>query len=209
MKSNKQINNEVEILKKENEELKTRLSINAKIIQEFFKNSNIEEKTSLFIENIKKENNILMKEINDLKQQNQKLLLKNENISNPNKINLERYENKLFIYENLLKEKQNIIFNLKEQNKNYSKKEIKPDIDNENDNNIINNPNNKYIIEEIYVISPQRLLNTLNDKTELYEDINFKLKNLNQLIQYQSMKSIPTSQSCSIFNSKNFLKNKN
>ncbi len=150
-----------------------------------------------------------MKEINDLKQQNQKLLLKNENISNPNKINLETYENKLFIYENLLKETQNIIVNFKEQNKNYSKKEIKPDIDNENDNNIINNPNNKYIIEEIYVISPQRLLNTLNDKTELYEDINFKLKNLNQLIQYQSMKSIPTSQSCSNFNSKNFLKNKN
>ena len=150
-----------------------------------------------------------MKEINDLKQQNQKLLLKNENISNPNKINLETYENKLFIYENLLKETQNIIVNFKEQNKNYSKKEIKPDIDNENDNNIINNTNNKYIIEEIYVISPQRLLNILNDKTELYEDINFKLKNLNQLIQYQSMKSIPTSQSCSNFNSKNFLKNKN
>ena len=99
-----------------------------------------------------------MREINDLKQQNQKLLLKNENISNPNKINLETYENKLFIYENLLKETQNIIVNFKEQNKNYSKKEIKPDIDNENDNNIINNPNNKYIIEEIYVISPQRLL---------------------------------------------------
>ena len=259
MKSNKQINNEVEILKKENEELKTRLSINAKIIQEFFKNSNIEEKTSLFIENIKKENNILMKEINDLKEQNQKLILKNENISNPNKINLETYENKLFIYENLLKEKQSIIVNLKEQNKNLqsfidsniTKKEIKQDIEKENDNNIINNTNNKYIIEEIYVISPQQLLNTLNDKTELYKDINFKLKNLlqeiktrllnkekenlkleeemanlkqelqnvsklknneeiiNQLIQYQSMKSLPTSQSCSNFNSKNFLKNKN
>ena len=90
-----------------------------------------------------------MKEINDLKQQNQKLLLKNENISNPNKINLETYENKLFIYENLLKEKQSIIVNLKEPNKNLqsffdsniTKKEIKPDIDNENDNNIINNPN--------------------------------------------------------------------
>jgi len=40
-----------------------------------------------------------------------------------------------------------------------------------------------------------------------------KLKNneeiINQLIQYQSMKSLPTSQSCSNFNSKNFLKNKN
>ena len=95
-----------------------------------------------------------MKEINDLKQQNQKLLLKNENISNPNKINLETYENKLFIYENLLKEKQSIIVNLKEQNKNLqsfidsniTKKEKNQDIEKENDNNIINNTNNKYII---------------------------------------------------------------
>ena len=40
------------------------------------------------------------------------------------------------------------------------------------------NQNNKYIIEEIYVISPQKLINTLNDKIELYKDINIKLKNL-------------------------------
>ena len=262
MKSNKQINNEVEILKKENEELKTRLSINAQIIQEFFKNSNINEKVSLFIENVKKENNILIKEINDLKQQNQKLKVIYENASNPNEKNLETYENKLFIYENLLKEKQSIIVNLKEQNKNLqsfidsniTKKEIKPTKENEDDyNNNLNNTNEKYIIEEIYVISPQRLINTLNEKTELYKDINFKLKNLlqemktrlmnkekenlkleeeltnsklelqnvskmknnqeiiNQLIQYQSMKSLPVSQSCSNFNlnSYNYLKNKN
>jgi len=262
MKSNKQINNEVEILKKENEELKTRLSINAQIIQEFFKNSNINEKVSLFIENVKKENNILIKEINDLKQQNQNLKLINENATNPSEKNLETYENKLFIYENLLKEKQSIIVNLKEQNKNLqsfidsniTKKEIKPASENENENNNnLNNTNEKYIIEEIYVISPQRLINTLNEKTELYKDINFKLKNLlqemknrltnkekenlkleeeltnsrlelqnvskmknnqeiiNQLIQYQSMKSLPVSQSCSNFhlNSYNYLKNKN
>ena len=112
------------------------------------------------------------------------------------------------------------------------------------------NQNNKYIIEEIYVISPQKLINTLNDKIELYKDINIKLKNLidefksrllnkdkeylqleeevmnlkqelqkytqiknneeimNQLIQYQSMKSIPISQSYSNINLHN-LKNKN
>jgi len=262
MKSNKQINNEVEILKKENEELKTRLSINAQIIQEFFKNSNINEKVSLFIENVKKENNVLIKEINDLKQQNQNLKLINENATNPSEKNLETYENKLFIYENLLKEKQSIIVNLKEQNKNLqsfidsniTKKEIKPASENENENNNnLNNTNEKYIIEEIYVISPQQLINTLNEKTELYKDINFKLKNLlqemktrlmnkekenlkleeeltnsklelqnvskmknnqeiiNQLIQYQSMKSLPVSQSCSNFNLNyyNYLKNKN
>lgn len=254
MKSNLQINNEIKILKKENEELKTRLSINTKIIQEFFKNSNIDEKVSLFVENIKKENNLLLNEINDLKNQNQKLISVNEQISNPNKINLETYEDKLFIYENLLKEKQSIIANLKEQNKNLKlfidskieKKEINNDTNEEKDKA----SNYKYIIEEIYIVSPQQLINTLNDKIELYKDINTKLKNLinefktrllnkdkeylqleeevmhlkqelqkytqiknneeimNQLIQYQSMKSIPISQSYSNINFNN-IKNKN
>ena len=259
MKSNLDINNEVKILQKENEELKTRLSINSKIIQEFFKNSNINDKISLFVENIKKENNLLLSENKNLKLQNQKLLSENEKISNPNKINIDDYENKLFVYENLLKEKQSIIINLKEQNKNLklfidskiNKKEINNNKEIEKDNKI----NYKYIIEEIYVISPQQLINTLNDKIELYKDINIKLKNLiqemksrivnkdkeylkleeelmnlrqelqkytqmknneeimNQLIQYQSMKSIPTSQSCSNINfnihQKYLLKNKN
>ena len=259
MKSNLDINNEVKILQKENEELKTRLSINSKIIQEFFKNSNINDKISLFVENIKKENNLLLSENKNLKLQNQKLLSENEKISNPNKINIDDYENKLFVYENLLKEKQSIIINLKEQNKNLKlfidskikKNEINNNEEIEKDNKI----NYKYIIEEIYVISPQQLINTLNDKIELYKDINIKLKNLiqemksrivnkdkeylkleeelmnlrqelqkytqmknneeimNQLIQYQSMKSIPTSQSCSNINfnihQKYLLKNKN
>ena len=254
MKSNLQINNEIKLLKKENEELKTRLTINTEIIQEFFKNSKIDEKVSLFVENIKKENNLLLNEINDLKNQNQKLISVNEQISNPNKINLETYEDKLFIYENLLKEKQSIIVNLKEQNNNLKlfidskieKKEINNDIDEEKDKT----SNYKYIIEEIYIVSPQQLINTLNDKIELYKDINTKLKNLinefktrllnkdkeylqleeevmhlkqelqkytqiknneeimNQLIQYQSMKSIPISQSYSNINFNN-IKNKN
>ena len=268
MKSNLQINNEVKILQKENEELKTRLSINNKIIQEFFKTSNMNEKVSIFVDNIKKENNILQNEISELKKHNQELITKIENISNPNKTNIETYENKLFIYENLLKEKQSIIVNLKEQNKtlnnfiesNINKKEI-PNTNNnienmENEKDTNNKQNTKYIIEEIYVISPEKIINTLNDKIELYKDINIKLKNLlqemksrlltkgqdylkleeelsnlkqelqkqtqiknneeimTQLIQYQSMKSIPTSQSCSNFNINtnninNILKNKN
>ena len=258
MKSNLQIINEVNTLKKENEELKTRLSINSKIIQEFFKNSNINEKMSLFIENIKKENNNLLNEITELKRHNQKLASQIENNSNPNSKNLEEYKNKLFIYENLLKEKQSIIVNIKEQNKNMksfiesniNKKEINKNIENEN-NKDLNNINYKYIIEEIYVISPRQIINTLNNKIELYKDINSKLKNIiqemksrllskdkaylkldeeisnlklelqkqnqiknneeiiNQLIQYQSMKSISTSKSCSNFNSYNVLKNKN
>ena len=151
MKNNLQNNNEVKILEKENEELKTIFFINNQIIQEFFKKSNIDEKLSLFVENIKKENNILSNKINDLKTENQKLRAMNEQISNPNKLNLETYEDKLFIYENLLKEKQSIIVNLKEQNKNLKsfidskieKKEIKNEMDEENNKN----KNNKYIIK--------------------------------------------------------------
>ena len=148
MKSNLQNNNELKILEKENEELKTRLSINNQIIQEFFKKSNIDEKLFLFFENIKKENNILLNKINDLKEENQKLSAWNEQISNPNKINLETYEDKLFIYENLLKEKQSIIVNLKEQNKNLKSfidsKIEKKDIKNETDEENNKNQNNKY-----------------------------------------------------------------
>ena len=243
MKSNLEKNDEVEILKKENEELKTRLSINSKIIQEFFKNSNINEKTALFIENIKKENNLLLSQIHELKLQNQKLItIKAKNNNNKD---IETYENKLFIYENLLKEKQSIIINLKEQNKNLKEIiDLKNNASNQLDNNDENiNNNHKYIIEEIYVISPQKIVNTMNNKIEFYKDINMKYKNLiqelksnlstkekenlkleeealsmklqlqkynqqknnediiNQLIQYQSMKSIPIiSHSCTNFN---------
>ena len=242
MKSNSNIN-ELEIYKKENSELKTRLSINSKIIQEFFKNSNINEKTALFIENIKKENNLLLSQIHELKIQNQKLItIKAKNNNNKD---VETYENKLFIYENLLKEKQSIIINLKEQNKNLKEIiDLKNNASNQLDNNDENiNNNHKYIIEEIYVISPQKIVNTMNNKIEFYKDINMKYKNLiqelksnlstkekenlkleeealsmklqlqkynqqknnediiNQLIQYQSMKSIPIiSHSCTNFN---------
>jgi len=140
MKSNSNIN-ELEIYKKENSELKTRLSINSKIIQEFFKNSNINEKTALFIENIKKENNLLLSQIHELKLQNQKLItIKAKNNNNKD---IETYENKLFIYENLLKEKQSIIINLKEQNKNLKEIiDLKNNASNQLDNNDENINNN-------------------------------------------------------------------
>ena len=121
---------------------------------------------------------------------------------------------------------------IKEMEKNIIKEK---EINNINKSDI----NNKYIIEEIYITSPHKLVNTLNDKIEFYKSVNIKLKNIikilkmnltekekdyfkledealkvkqelqkftqmknneqiiNQLIQYQSMKSIPVSQSCS------------
>ena len=76
MKSNLEKNNEVKILKKENVKLKTRLSINSKIIQEFFKNSNINEKVKIFLENIKKYNIILSQEINGKIKNWKKIIIK-------------------------------------------------------------------------------------------------------------------------------------
>ena len=277
MKSNKEnsLIDENKYLKKENEELKTRLSINKKIIQDFFKNSNINDKLSLFVENIKQENKLLLSKIENLQKENDKLLSKSPKLASAHN-DIDTYENKLFVYENLLKEKQSIIITLKEQNNNLkeilnskiSKKEIKiqdKNIDNnenimsdinenktadENNNNNNNNNLNKddinsYFIEEVYITSPHKVINSLNGKIELYKSINIKLKDLikelktnltdkekeyskleedaikmkqelqkftqmknneeiiNQLIQYQSMKSIPISQSCSDFKVQN------
>ena len=266
MKSKSNNNDENIRLKKENEELKTRLLINQKIIKEFFKNSNIDEKTTIFVENIKRENKILLAKIENLKKENENFstIYSKNNKNNP----IDVYENKLFVYENLLKEKQSIITNLKEQNKkliqmfesklNKDKKkngkEKSPSNDNNNESkeNIDSNTNNnKLLIEEIYITSPHKLVNTLNNKIELYKSVNEKLKNLiielkanlsnkekdyikleeealkikeelqkynqmknnediiNQLIQYQNMKSLPMSQSCSNFKVQNNEFNKN
>jgi len=272
MKSNVEnaLQDENKYLKKENEELKTRLSINKKIIQDFFTNSNINDKLSLFVEGIKQENNLLLSKVENLQKENEKLLNKSPNLSSSPK-DIDIYENKLFVYENLLKEKQSIIITLKEQNNNLKeilnskiiKKEIKlqeKNINNENimsdinenkitDENNNNNLNkdelNNYFIEEVYITSPHKVINNLNGKIELYKSINIKLKDLikelktnltdketeyskleedaikmkqelqkftqmknneeiiNQLIQYQSMKSIPISQSCSDFKIQN------
>jgi len=273
MKSNVEnsLQDENKYLKKENEELKTRLSINKKIIQDFFTNSNINDKLSLFVEGIKQENTLLLSKVENLQKENEKLLNKSPNLSSSPK-DIDTYENKLFVYENLLKEKQSIIITLKEQNNNLkeilnskiSKKEIKlqeKNIDNnenimsdinenkitdENNNNNLNKDElNNYFIEEVYITSPHKVINNLNGKIELYKSINIKLKDLikelktnltdketeyskleedaikmkqelqkftqmknneeiiNQLIQYQSMKSIPISQSCSDFKIQN------
>ena len=203
-----------------------------------------------------------------MQKENDKLLSKSPKLASAHN-DIDTYENKLFVYENLLKEKQSIIITLKEQNNNLkeilnskiSKKEIKiqdKNIDNnenimsdinenktadENNNNNNNNLNkddiNSYFIEEVYITSPHKVINSLNGKIELYKSINIKLKDLikelkttlndkekeyskleedaikmkqelqkftqmknneeiiNQLIQYQSMKSIPIRQSCS------------
>ena len=274
MKSNAEntLIDENKYLKKENEELKTRLSINKKIIQDFFKNSNINDKLSLFVENIKQENKLLLSKVENLQKENEKFLNKSPKLTSVHK-DIDTYENKLFVYENLLKEKQSIIITLKEQNNNLkeilnskiSKKEIKiqdkninnnenimsdtnenkTTDENNNNNNLNKDELNSYFIEEIYITSPHKVINSLNGKIELYKSINIKLKDLikelkttlndkekeyskleedalkmkqelqkftqmknneeiiNQLIQYQSMKSIPISQSCSDFKVQN------
>ena len=54
-------------------------------------------------------------------------------------------------------------------------------------------------------------MNNLKQELQNYSKIKNNEEIMNQLIQYQSMKSLPISQSCSNFNFKNYntLKNKN
>ena len=255
--------NEISKLKSDNESLKTQLSINKNIIQELLKKNYTNDKMPTLLANIQKENNLLQSQIEKIQKEN--IVKKADKNSNKNQNDIEIYECKLFVYENMLKEKQNIIVSLKDQIKNMKSnflsnfKDIKNinnsdelnlknspittnDINiNENDNND-NNIKDKFVLEEICVIPPDKALNTLNSKIELYKSVNIKLKKIikdlketltkkdneyltleenllktqkelekysrnknneeviNKLIQYQSMKKLPISQSCSNFN---------
>ena len=266
--NNTSLMNEINKLKSENESLKAQLSINKNIIQEFFKKNFINDKMPTIIANIQKENKLLQSQIENFKKEN--ISKKPDKNLNKNKNDMEMYECKLFVYENMLKEKQNIIVSLKEQINNMktnflsnfkNKKNLNDNDElnlknspittnniniNENENN--DNNKDKFVLEEICVIPPDKALNSLNSKIELYKSVNIKLKKIikdlkealsnketeylnleenvskmqkelekcnrnknneeiiNKLIQYQSMKKLPISQSCSNFNiqEKNF-----
>ena len=148
-----QLENKVKYLIQENKDLQQNLKINKEIIQSFFKNSSIDKKINVLISNIKSENNLLYSQIEKYKKEireltsslNQMENLKNElNISN----------NKIFIFENLISQKMNIIQNLnKKISLNKSKK-------------------NEH---EIYIIDPNIAVNRMNDTLLHYKESNQKL----------------------------------
>ena len=209
--NNPELITQINELQTENKELKTQLSINKNIIQDFFNKTSIDDKISLIIEDLKKEKDFLLSQIENLKSENSKLKKISINFSSKKK-DLDVYECKLFVYENMLKEKQNTIVLLKNQINNIKNnflsnfkniKYLKPEenntknsptiTNNKNENkfeeNLLENNKNTFIIEEVCVIPPDKVFNTLNSKIELYKSINQKLKNIiNELKQNLSEK---------------------
>ena len=95
---------QIEQLEQENKDLKSNLQINKEIIQSFFHGTNQEDKINYFHSKIKQENTILQSKIKNL--ESQLLFLKtNQNSFIFYKDKLDQYKTKIFLLENLLKEK--------------------------------------------------------------------------------------------------------
>ena len=152
-----QLEEQINFLKKENKDLHQNLQINKEIIQTFFKKSPLEKKVDLFIEKTKEENKLLLNQISDLKNQNNKLSKYVMQI-NKCKNDLEIATSKIFMFENLIIEKENIIANLNKRISLYKAKDKK-------------NAN------EIYIVNPSQVVNKINENLQLYKDINQKLTN--------------------------------
>ena len=152
-----QLEEQINFLKKENKDLHQNLQINKEIIQTFFKKSPLEKKVDLFIEKTKEENKLLLNQISDLKNQNNKLSKYVMQI-NKCKNDLEIATSKIFMFENLIIEKENIIANLNKRISLYKAKDKK-------------NAN------EIYIVNPSQVVNKINENLQLYKDINQKLIN--------------------------------
>ena len=119
-----QLEEQINFLKKENKDLHQNLQINKEIIQTFFKKSPLEKKVDLFIEKTKEENKLLLSQISDLKNQNNKLSKYVMQI-NKYKNDLEIATSKIFMFENLIIEKENIIANLNKRISLYKAKDKK------------------------------------------------------------------------------------
>ena len=170
---------QIEQLEQENKDLKSNLQINKEIIQSFFQGTNQEDKINYFQSKIKQENTILQSKIKNL--ESQLLFLKtNQNSFIFYKDKLDQYKTKIFLLENLLKEKENQIIILK-------KSKEQPLLS--NNSRKTNSINDFYYLEntkgfrEIYVSSPSVLLNTLNEELQYEKEINKQL-----LLQIQEHK---------------------
>jgi len=152
-----QLENQIKNLKQENKDLYQNLLINKEIIQNFFKNSTIDKKINILINKTKLENKILYSQIEQYKKEIKELTYSlNEMYNIKNELNIAN--NKLFMFQNLLSEKMNII-------KNLNKRILS------NKSKIKNNDN------EIYIIDPSVALNKMNDNLEHYKEVNNKLSN--------------------------------
>ena len=148
-------------LKQENSDLKQNLQINKEIINNFFKNIPTKQLYNDFNSKIREENAFLYKRIEKLSNDNKKLI-ELENTLNYYKNELDIAKGKIFIFENILKQKENIIKDLKRK-KLIKRKE--------------NEREEKILRETIYVTSPKYALNKINDTLSTYKEINQRLTN--------------------------------
>ena len=141
------------ILKQENSDLIQNLKINKEIISSFFKNESLEKKYDELNSKVNEENKMLYEKINNLVQENKRIITLESEL-NYYKNELDVVKGKNFIFENILKQKESIIKVLK----NHKKKE-----------------NEKH--EILYITSPSKVINRINDTLFTYKEINLKLTN--------------------------------
>jgi cell division protein FtsB len=114
--SYKGLEEENKILRGEIKDLKTTLKINKGIIEDFVKNTNLNEKNSSYIDKLKEENKTLNEFVSKLTKEKEGLIKKlafTEQITNDS-LNRTREEtnllkSKIFIFENIISKKESII----------------------------------------------------------------------------------------------------
>ncbi len=169
------------ILKNENGDLKWNLNINKEIIESFFKKGENKITYLLYLNNIKEEIKKLEEKNEKLKKDNnelyQKLIKNNYKMSNyltkkPDRT--KEFKNRIFILENIIVKKNNVIENLK---KKYSSLQESKDIDIDNEKEP----------REVYIADPNEnlliLFNDLNLYKKSYENILRKIKGFKQEIE--------------------------
>ena len=169
------------ILKNENGDLKWNLNINKEIIESFFKKGENKKTYLLYLNNIKEEIKKLEEKNEKLKKDNNesypKLIKNNYKMSNylikkPDRT--KEFKNRIFILENIIVKKNNVIENLK---KKYSSLQESKDTDIDNEKEP----------REVYIADPNEnlliLFNDLNLYKKAYENILRKIKGFKQEIE--------------------------
>ena len=169
------------ILKNENGDLKWNLNINKEIIESFFKKGENKITYLLYLNNIKEEIKKLEEKNEKLKKDNnelyQKLIKNNYKMTNyltkkPDRT--KEFKNRIFILENIIVKKNNVIENLK---KKYSSLQESKDTDIDNEKEP----------REVYIADPNEnlliLFNDLNLYKKAYENILRKIKGFKQEIE--------------------------
>lgn len=161
------LEDQVSMLRKENNDLKSNLQINKEIIQGFFQKVSLDDKINLYISKLKEENKLMSSKLQlkdkDLIAFKSKVTSFEQTVNiqfNTYKEELEKYKTETFLLENMLQEKENIIQSLS--------KKLKKNQGNDSGEKLV----------EVYITNPNDLINKLNDKLELYKDINAKLSTL-------------------------------